>query len=150
MYWVISCSLFLFTSVCSQSMDGYYTYDEFLDKVKDYDYDYLSEKSHGRREIPYIKLSNSDGMENRKSILLVGGLNASPIALSQLFWNIDQLIYEDEENIQISALLKTNHIYIVPMLNIDGYRYVSDNWDNLHDVGSTDTKYRKNGNEAEC
>ena len=82
MYWIISCSLFLFTSVCSQSMDGYYTYDEFLDKVKDYDYDYLSEKSHGRREIPYIKLSNSDGMENRKSILLVGGLNASPIALS--------------------------------------------------------------------
>ena len=63
-------------------MDGYYSYDEFLEKVEEYDYSYLSELSHERREIPYIKLSNSGGMENRKDILLVGGLNASPIALS--------------------------------------------------------------------
>ena len=73
-------------------MDGYYTYAEFMEKVEDYDYSYLGEKSHEGRDIPYIKLSNEDGLATRKSILLVGGLNSSPIGLSQLFWNIDSLI----------------------------------------------------------
>jgi len=63
-------------------MDGYYTYKEFLKKVDDYDGGYLDTKSYEGREIPYIKLSNANGLANRKSILLVGGLNASPIALS--------------------------------------------------------------------
>ena len=43
-------------------MDGYYDYDEFKDKVKDYDYEYLSEESYEGRDIPYIKLSNSNGL----------------------------------------------------------------------------------------
>ena len=63
-------------------MDGYYTYEEFMEKIEDYDYSFLGEKSFEARDIPYIKLSNSEGMQNRKSILLVGGINASPISLS--------------------------------------------------------------------
>ena len=72
----------MFTCVCSQSMDGYYDYDEFLAKATSYEHDFLEEQTFEGRDIPYIKLGDSNGLENRKSILLVGGLNASPIALS--------------------------------------------------------------------
>lgn len=46
--------------------------------------------------------------------------------------------------------MKTNHIYIVPMLNVDGYKYISDNWSDIKDVDSTDTTRRKNLNNSEC
>ena len=151
--WVICCSLFLFTLVSSQSMDGYYTYEEFSDKVKDYDYFFLDHETYQGRVIPCIKLSDPNGLENRKSILLVGGLNASPIALSQLFWNIDNIKLEtegDDESEQLKALLKTNHVYVVPMLNVDGYKFISDNWEEIKDEPALDSTRRKNMNSDEC
>ena len=149
--WTISITFLLFNIVCSQTMDGYYTYSEFMDKVENYDYSYLGEKSHQGRDIPYIKLSNEDGFSTRKSILLVGGLNSSPIGLSQIFWNIDRLIEKNEEGIrEIDALLKTNHIYLVPMLNIDGYAYISENWEAIKNTNSTETTRRKNMNTEGC
>ena len=44
--WTISITFLLFNIVCSQTMDGYYSYSEFMDKVENYDYSYLGEKSH--------------------------------------------------------------------------------------------------------
>ena len=133
--------------VYAQSMDGYYDYEEFLEKAKSYEHSFLSEQSFQGRDIPYIKLSDSNGLENRKDILLVGGLNASPIALSQLFWNIDKLIEKSANGEKpVLALLKANNFYIVPMLNIDGYKYISDNWDDIQDGDTNDTTRRKNMN----
>ena len=150
MHFKIIWALVLITVVFSQSMDGYFTYDEFREKIKDYDYAFFEEFSYQRREIPYIKLSNPDGMETRKSILLVGGLNASPIALRQLFWNIDNLIKEaTPDNREIDSLLRTTHIYIVPMLNVDAYHYISENWDDIKADPTASTR-QKNMNNLDC
>jgi len=36
------------------------------------------------------------------------------------------------------------------MLNVDGYKYLSDNWDDITDLGSTETTRQKNRNHEGC
>ena len=46
MHFKIIWALLLITVVFSQSMDGYFTYDEFREKIKDYDYAFFEEFSY--------------------------------------------------------------------------------------------------------
>lgn len=130
-------------------MNGYFSYDEFLKKVNAYDPSYLTEKSQQGLDIPYFKLGAEDGLADRKSILLVGGFHADPIAVMQLFNIADELNYRyDKIDLDVITLLKTNYIYIVPVINIDAYKYNSDHWDEI--VEDETVFRRKNFNLAAC
>ena len=73
---------------CGQSMDGYYTYTEVEALYEELaDSDFVHEvvsigKTRLGNDIKYIHIRDEDGAENRRGVLIVGGVAAEPMSVT--------------------------------------------------------------------
>jgi hypothetical protein len=100
----------------------------------------LAEQTYKGNEVHYVKIRDPAGLTERKSSLVVGGMQAEPIAVYQAMHTITTLLDKYENNDpSIINLLKTSEVVVIPALNIDSYKEVT---------GLDDEVYPKNLNDT--
>jgi murein tripeptide amidase MpaA len=103
----------------------------------------LEASTEFENSIDFVLVRDSNGLSERKSIVVVGGMDGTAASVSQAIYTIESLIDKyDADDPEITYLLQTTDVYVIPMLNPDSYQELA------LEGGDEDTMSRKNMNDT--
>ncbi|KXN72301.1 peptidase M14, carboxypeptidase A, partial [Conidiobolus coronatus NRRL 28638] len=80
-------------------------------------------KTYKGQTIRGVKISKGNG-SNKKAWILHGGIHSREwITVSTVSYLMDQLITQSESNSKIKNLLNNFDVYLIPVVNVDGYEH---------------------------